>query len=63
MRPAEIVKRLRADGWIELRGKKTSHKQFKHPTKLGKVTVAMHPGDVNPSVLKSVEKQSGVSIA
>lgn len=33
MKPREVQKRLEADGWRELPGGKTSHKQFKHPEK------------------------------
>lgn len=62
MRAKEIENRLKAAGWIELPGKKTSHKQFKHPIKPGKITVPFHPGDINPLTLKSIEKQSGVSM-
>ena len=62
MKAKEGIQRLKADGWCEMPGKRTSHKQFKHPTKPGKVTVADHPGDIEPWVLKSIEKQSGVSM-
>jgi predicted RNA binding protein YcfA (HicA-like mRNA interferase family) len=64
MKPAEVVRRLKADDWYELPGKKTSHKQFKHPRKPGKVTVPFHKGrDINPVTLKNIELQSGVSMA
>ena len=64
MKPAEVVRRLKADGWDELPGKKTSHKQFKHPHKPGKVTVPFHKGrDINPVTLKNIELQSGVIMA
>jgi len=62
MTAKEVIKRLKADGWYELPGKKTSHKQFKHPTKPGKTTVAMHPGDIPRWTLKKIEEQSGVSM-
>lgn len=62
MRPNEVIKRLEADGWVALKGGKTSHKHFKHPVKIGKVTVSMHAGDINPITLKSIEKQSGVKM-
>ena len=62
MKPREVIQRLLSDGWHELPGKRTSHKQFKHPVKAGKVTVPMHPGDIEPYVLKSIEKQSGVKM-
>jgi predicted RNA binding protein YcfA (HicA-like mRNA interferase family) len=35
----EILKMLKEDGWYELKSKGTSHRQFKHPVKKGKVTV------------------------
>ena len=63
MKPREVQRRLEADGWRELPGGKTSHKQFKHPEKHGKVTVPFHPGDINPITLKNIEKQSGVSMS
>jgi len=62
MKAKEVMRRLQADEWYELPGKRTSHKQFKHPTKPGKVTVAAHPGDIEPWALKNIEKQSGVSM-
>jgi len=62
MKARDVVQRLKADGWCELPGKRTSHKQFKHPAKSGKVTVPTHPGDIEPWVLKNIEKQSGVGM-
>lgn len=63
MKPKEVEKRLEADGWVKLPGGKTSHRNYKHPTKPGKVQVPFHPGDINPITLKSIEKQSGVSMS
>lgn len=31
-----------------------SHKQYKHPTKKGKVTIPNHSGDVDPGTAKSI---------
>lgn len=62
MKAKEVENRLKSDGWIAMPGKKTSHKQFKHPNRPGKITVPFHPGDINPITLKSIEKQSGVSM-
>ena len=62
MKAREVIQRLEADGWYKLPGKRTGHQQLKHPTKLGKVTVAAHPGDIEPWVLKHIEKQSGVNM-
>jgi predicted RNA binding protein YcfA (HicA-like mRNA interferase family) len=56
----EILNRLRSDGWYELPRKATAHSQLRHPTKLGKVTVPDHPGDMPPFTLKSIWKQAGM---
>jgi predicted RNA binding protein YcfA (HicA-like mRNA interferase family) len=62
MKPREVIRLIKADGWYELPGKRSSHKQFKHPTKHGKTTVAMHPGDIPLPTLKEIEQQSGVKL-
>lgn len=49
---------LEKDGWflVETRG---SHRQYKHATKPGRVTVAGHPSDdVAPGTLNSIRKQA-----
>lgn len=61
MTPKEIVKRLKADGWQKLRSE-GSHVQYAHPTKPGRVTVSMHPGDMHPKTLARIEKQSGLKL-
>jgi len=38
----EVIKLIEADGWY-LDRQRSSHRQFKHPTKPGLVTVAGHP--------------------
>jgi len=63
MTAKEVIKRLKADGWVELPGRGTGHKQLKHPEKPDKVTVPMHPGDIPKWLIKRIEKQSGVSLA
>lgn len=55
----EVIKMLEADGWyIEtVRG---SHRQFKHPTKKGKVTINGKKNDVlSQFLLNSIFKQAG----
>jgi predicted RNA binding protein YcfA (HicA-like mRNA interferase family) len=37
----DLLKQLKKDGWYESR-QKGSHKQFKHPSKSGLVTVSYH---------------------
>jgi predicted RNA binding protein YcfA (HicA-like mRNA interferase family) len=50
---------LREDGWI-LVETKGSHRQFKHGTKSGRVTVAGKPSDdLPPGTLNSIFKQAG----
>jgi len=40
----EVLRILENDGWIMV-AQKGSHRQYKHPTKRGRVTVAGHPKD------------------
>ncbi len=62
MNARDVIRRLEADGWREVRSK-GSHRQFKHPTRLGKVTVPVHGGrDLRPDVIRSIERQSGVKL-
>jgi predicted RNA binding protein YcfA (HicA-like mRNA interferase family) len=56
----EIVAMLEADGWylVTIRG---SHRQFKHATKVGRVTVAGKPSDdIAPGTLNSILKQAAL---
>jgi len=58
---SEIIRRLNQDGWYMHRHNGTSHRQFKHPSKKGKVTVNGKPSaDISGSLLKSIEHQSGL---
>jgi predicted RNA binding protein YcfA (HicA-like mRNA interferase family) len=60
MKVREILERLHQDGWylVTTRG---SHRQLKHPTKSGRVTVAGKPSDdLPPGTLNSILKQSGL---
>lgn len=60
MKVTEILERLQRDGWclVATRG---SHRQLKHPTKPGRVTVAGKPSDdLAPGTLNSILKQSGL---
>lgn len=56
---SEILKMLKADGWI-LDRQKGSHRQFIHPTKPGLVTVNGKESDtLEQFVLNSIFKQAG----
>ena len=55
-----ILNALRDDGWL-LTAQKGSHRQYKHPTKSGKVTVnGKESDDICGKLLKSIEDQSGL---
>jgi len=56
----DVLELLEEDGWSVVR-QRGSHRQFKHATKPGLVTVAGKPGDdVAPGTLNSILKQSGL---
>ncbi|MBX9791860.1 MAG: type II toxin-antitoxin system HicA family toxin [Pirellulales bacterium] len=60
MKVGEVLKLLNDDGWqlVVTRG---SHRQFKHPAKPGRVTVAGKPGDdLAAGTLNSILKQAGL---
>lgn len=60
MKVRETIRMLERDGWFLARTK-GSHRQYKHPTKKGLVTV---PGrgndDLAPGTLNSILKQAGL---
>lgn len=56
-----VIRKRGEDGWYEV-GQKGSHKQFKHPTKPGKVTVPHPERDLPIGTVKSIERQSGVKL-
>jgi len=60
MKVSDILRMLSEDGWY-LASTKGSHRQFKHPSKPGRVTVAGKPSDdLAPGTLNSILKQSGL---
>ena len=61
MKIAEVIKLIENDGWYVVR-QKGSHKQYKHPVKLGLVTIAVHrlSDDIAPGTLNSILKQAGL---
>ena len=55
----EVIRMLIDDGWVEMYTK-GDHRQFKHPTKKGKVTVRGKPNEtLNQFLLNSIWKQAG----
>lgn len=60
MKVRDAIRMIEEDGWylVATRG---SHRQFKHPTKPGRVTVAGKPSeDLAPGTLNSILKQAGL---
>ena len=58
MKVRDVIKLLEADGWYQV-SMKGDHRQFKHPVKRGRVTVAGHLSiDVPPGTLSNIFKQA-----
>jgi predicted RNA binding protein YcfA (HicA-like mRNA interferase family) len=56
----DVTKCIEEDGWY-LVVTKGSHRQYKHPSKSGRVTIAGHPNDdLAPGTLHSVFKQAQI---
>ena len=62
MKVREAIKLVESEGWY-LDRTRGSHRQYKHPVKLGLVTVPGKPGDdLAPGTLNSVLKQAGLKL-
>ncbi len=61
MSSLEVIRELRRDGWFEV-AHVGSHKQFKHSTKPGRVTVPHPKRDMPLGTLRSIEKQAGIKL-
>jgi len=60
MKVKEIIKLIENDGWYHIKTT-GSHRQYKHPSKKGRVTVAGKPShDVSPGTQNSILKQAGL---
>jgi predicted RNA binding protein YcfA (HicA-like mRNA interferase family) len=59
MKARDVIKMIEKNGWYLVR-QKGSHKQFKHKTKFGLVTVAAHKmsDEIAPGTLNSILKQA-----
>jgi predicted RNA binding protein YcfA (HicA-like mRNA interferase family) len=60
MKVRDVIKVVEQDGWrwVTTKG---SHRQFKHPMKPGRVTIAGHPSEeMPPKTLNSVLRQAGL---
>ena len=61
MHSRDVIKELKKDGWYEV-NQVGSHKQFKHSTKKGRVTVTHPNRNIPVGTLKSIEKQAGLKL-
>ncbi len=60
MKVREVLKLLHKDGWYHVPSR-GAHRQFKHPTKPGRVTVSGKSSDnLPPGTLNSILKQAGL---
>lgn len=61
MTSRDIIRKLEADGWtvVRVRG---SHHHYAHATKPGIVTVPHPKRDLPIGTIRSIERQSGVSL-
>lgn len=60
MKVRELIRLLEEDGW-QLKRTRGSHRQFKHPTKPGTVTVAGKEGlDIPRGTLNAILKQASL---
>ena len=60
MKVRDAIRLVEEDGWhhVATRG---SHRQFKHPHKAGRVTIAGKPSDdLAPGTINSILKQAGL---
>jgi len=60
MKVSEVLRLLRKDGWYRVPSR-GGHRQFKHQTKEGRVTVSGKTSDdLPPGTLNSILKQAGL---
>ena len=56
----DAIRTVERDGWVHV-GTRGSHRQFKHPTKPGRVTIAGHPrDDLKLDTWFSILRQAGL---
>ena len=53
-----LIRMLQQDGWVQV-ATKGSHRQFRHPTKPGRVTVPHPNEDIPRGTVASIYRQTG----
>lgn len=62
IRVREVIRKVTKDDWKQKRRTATNHRQYKHPTKKGRVTISGNPGDeIDSDTLQSIKDQMGVT--
>ena len=61
MNSRDVIGALLREGWYEV-NQVGSHKQFKHGSRSGRVTVPHPKRDIPLGTLKSIEKQAGIKL-
>jgi predicted RNA binding protein YcfA (HicA-like mRNA interferase family) len=60
MKVRDAIRLIEDDGWFQV-ATRGSHRQFKHPEKPGRVTIAGKPSDdLAPGTFNSILKQAGL---
>ena len=60
MKVRDAIKLVERDGWLMV-NYEGSHRQYKHPKKKGRVTIAGHPSmDLDRKTQNSILKQAGL---
>ncbi|MFL6467828.1 MAG: type II toxin-antitoxin system HicA family toxin [Pyrinomonadaceae bacterium] len=60
MKIRDLIKLIEIDGWV-LSRTRGSHRQYRHSSKPGIVTIAGHPADdIHPKTERSILKQAGL---
>ena len=60
MKVRQIISMIERDGWHRV-DSKGGHRQYKHPSKKGRVTISGHANDdVHSKTLNSILKQAGL---
>jgi predicted RNA binding protein YcfA (HicA-like mRNA interferase family) len=60
MKVRDVIRMVKQDGWYEV-AQRGGHRQFKHPSKLGKVKIAGHPSaDMNQGTYNNIFKSAGL---
>ena len=57
----ELIKMVEADGWVHV-DTTGSHHHFKHPTKIGKVTIPHPKKDLPIGTVKSILHQAKITL-